>query len=168
MYTSPCFRSKPSAMQASSRRSSALNSTGRAPSRIPSSTAANMVFEWRKASISSRIGLEVVIASWSHLFATEKYAARLSFSNRTDAKARVLAARRSEKQFVVFSVEQGLIKRGARQQRNGFDFRGDPGLFAETVQIEGQTIGDVHARVRPADELAAKRQSRLGIRLMMP
>src|SRR5579863_3465008 len=72
VYSSPRFSSSPSATQASSKRGSSLQSAGRRPSKIPNSTAANMVLERRNASIKSRTMLDVtmldvVIADWRQL-----------------------------------------------------------------------------------------------------
>src|SRR5271165_2176643 len=104
--------SRPSATQAFSSLASSWYSAGRAPSKIPSSTAANMVFEWRNASIKSRTMLEVVIASRYQGIALIQYLAGLAFDNRANPHARIHAVAGSEKKFVVFAVEQGFVERG--------------------------------------------------------
>src|SRR5271165_3329645 len=145
--------SRPSATQAFSSLASSWYSAGRVPSKIPSSTAANMVFEWRNASIKLRTKsgttLEVVIASRLQGIALIQYLAGLAFDNRANPHARIHAVAGSEEKFVVFAIEQGFVERGVLEQRDVIYFTGHAGRQTEPVQIERQAIGNVHARRGP-------------------
>ena len=75
-----------------------MQSAGRRPSKMPSSTAANIVFERRKASMRSMMLLDVadvVIAEWRDLLAAIQQGTRNAFMDDTDWDSGNAAACRS-------------------------------------------------------------------------
>src|SRR5258708_4712517 len=145
-YVSPLFSNSPSDTHASSKRGNSLQSCGRLPSKIPSSTAANIVLERRNASIRSRTVLEVVIALGLEWFACVRKCAGLSLSNSTDPNSRnANTGRDSVEQFVVFAVVQRLFNGRAFEERDVIEVGRHSGSQRQAMQIERQAIADVHA-----------------------
>src|SRR6185437_9836812 len=168
-YSPSRFSSSPSETHASRRRVNSLQSAGRLPSKMPSSTAANIVFERRKAWIRSRTIPEVVISSWLQALAGELYAAGLAVHDCADSNAGDAGfGRRGVEQLVIFAIVQRLLESCAIEQWNGFQLGGNAGCEAEAVQIEREAVADVHARSRFPNQLTANIQSRRDDRLMTP
>src|ERR1700735_1231519 len=98
---------------------------------MPSCTAANMVLERRKASMSSMILSGVVISNGFQgiVFKTDR--AGVALYHGADSNARSFYARRSGVQpLVIFAVGQRLSEGSAFQQRHFVDLGGDTGGFA--------------------------------------
>src|SRR5580704_18018785 len=102
---------------------------------MPSSTAANIVFDRRKASINSRMWSGVVISDGLQSLAAVSHRAWFSLGDGADPDSRrQYLRRRGVQQLVVFAVVQRLIERRAFEQRHVPQFRGNSRCFAEAVK----------------------------------
>ena len=98
----------------------------------------------------------MVIACGLELLSLKENCARIAFLNNADPDARNAGSwRRGVEQFVIFAVVQSLFQCRAFEQRNFVQRRGDLRCHAETVQIDGETIADVHAGMGLAQQLFA-------------
>src|SRR6202522_267598 len=102
---------------------------------MPGFPAANILFDRRNASISSRMLLGVVISNGLEHLAEVSHRPRLAFRGAADPNARDLhSRRRSEEQLIIFAIVQGLVQRRAFEQRHVVELRGHARSLAQTVE----------------------------------
>ncbi len=136
---------------------------------MPMAVATNIVFERRKASMRSRTIAEVVIAFGLERFSGKRHFAGFSFHDGSDAYAgEARARRRGVEKLVILPVVQGLRERGAFEQGNFVKRRRYSRGQTEAVEIERQTVANIHAGAGLAREFLRYIEARHNGRFVAP
>ena len=78
------------------------------------------------------------------------------------------AGRGSVKQLIVLAVVKSLFERGTGEDGDGFELGGDVGGLAQAVEVECETVADIHAGGGAAEELAAEFETGSDHRFVTP